>query len=251
MDYNKLYILDDPEWKYDVHPELMDGKNVMDYYDEDIEARLDALEKEEEAELEQQALLGDMDDDGLADDEKKLVADIKAQQKLLTTQAILAKGNNKSVIPRKYRVRQPGTMEQELAGRGVNATKALDRLRSRSRGRKRTRDDSVDATAMPPPQIDIVDAEAGISKTQAKKMKRSKSRAESTTRTGSHSRPRAPSAAGLKSDVELEKTDKLRKQGQRGMNQNARKGESDRRHMDLHPKHLLTGKRGIGSNTRR
>lgn len=42
------YILKNPEWKYDIMPELQDGKNVADFIDPDIVARLEELEREEE-----------------------------------------------------------------------------------------------------------------------------------------------------------------------------------------------------------
>jgi nucleolar GTP-binding protein len=42
------YMLDNEEWKYDIMPEIMDGKNVADFIDPDIHAKLEALEKEEE-----------------------------------------------------------------------------------------------------------------------------------------------------------------------------------------------------------
>ena len=52
------HILDNEEWRYDVVPEFFDGKNVQDFVDPDIDAKLQALEKEEEEllqkELEQQ-----------------------------------------------------------------------------------------------------------------------------------------------------------------------------------------------------
>ena len=48
VDLKKNYILGDEEWKYDVLPEIMDGKNVYDFIDPDIEAKLNALEEEEE-----------------------------------------------------------------------------------------------------------------------------------------------------------------------------------------------------------
>lgn len=43
-----MYQLENEEWKYDIIPEIMDGKNVADFLDPDIEAKLDALEREEE-----------------------------------------------------------------------------------------------------------------------------------------------------------------------------------------------------------
>ncbi len=42
------YLLADEEWKNDVIPEIMDGKNVADFIDPDILEKLDALEREEE-----------------------------------------------------------------------------------------------------------------------------------------------------------------------------------------------------------
>ena len=42
------YYLDNDEWKYDKLPEIMNGKNVYDFIDPDIEAKLNALEEEEE-----------------------------------------------------------------------------------------------------------------------------------------------------------------------------------------------------------
>lgn len=43
----------------------------------------------------------------------------------------------------------------------------------------------------------------------------------------------------------------ISKYAQRGMNRNAKKGEADRKIPNLKPKHLLTGKRGIGKTDRR
>ena len=48
-DLRKHYLLENPAWKRDIMPEIVDGKNVLDYVDPDIEAKLMALEQEEEA----------------------------------------------------------------------------------------------------------------------------------------------------------------------------------------------------------
>ena len=39
MDMNKLYRLEDDSWKYDIIPEIMDGHNIADFVDPDIDAR--------------------------------------------------------------------------------------------------------------------------------------------------------------------------------------------------------------------
>ncbi len=48
-DLRKAYRLKSDEWKYDIAPEIIDGHNVADFVDADIEARLAALEREEDA----------------------------------------------------------------------------------------------------------------------------------------------------------------------------------------------------------
>ena len=40
--------MEDPNWKYDVVPEIMDGKNIADYIDADNLKKLEELELEEE-----------------------------------------------------------------------------------------------------------------------------------------------------------------------------------------------------------
>ena len=48
-DMRKMWQLEDDSWKYDIMPEIMDGRNVADFVDPDIEAQLAQLEKEEDA----------------------------------------------------------------------------------------------------------------------------------------------------------------------------------------------------------
>lgn len=45
----KKWQLENDSWKYDIMPEIMDGRNVADFVDPDIEAQLAQLEKEEDA----------------------------------------------------------------------------------------------------------------------------------------------------------------------------------------------------------
>ncbi|KAH3759803.1 nucleolar GTP-binding protein 1 [Pelomyxa schiedti] len=52
MSDRESYILENPAWKYDVIPEIMDGKNIIDFIDPDIVARLEELEKEEDVAME-------------------------------------------------------------------------------------------------------------------------------------------------------------------------------------------------------
>merc|ERR1719326_2431370 len=47
-DIRKTFILDNESWRYDQVPEIMDGRNVADFVDPDIDAKLAELEREEE-----------------------------------------------------------------------------------------------------------------------------------------------------------------------------------------------------------
>ncbi len=60
-DHTENYMLADDEWKSDIIPEIMDGKNVADFIDPDIAEKLEALEREEEM-LEAEGFYEDHDD---------------------------------------------------------------------------------------------------------------------------------------------------------------------------------------------
>lgn len=67
------YILEKEEWRYDKWPEFYMGMNVADYYDADIEAKLNALEEEEDKILNMEADKAAMeesssDEDGITTD---------------------------------------------------------------------------------------------------------------------------------------------------------------------------------------
>jgi nucleolar GTP-binding protein len=62
------FKLENPDWKYDVWPEIMDGKNVYDFVDKDILAKVEALEKEEL--IEKEKGLGLDDDEGMKDEDE-------------------------------------------------------------------------------------------------------------------------------------------------------------------------------------
>ena len=65
-DYREQYDLKNPEWRFDAIPEILDGKNIMDYVDPDIDAKLAALE------LEEDQLAAEADAAAMGDDESDL-----------------------------------------------------------------------------------------------------------------------------------------------------------------------------------
>jgi hypothetical protein len=58
------YILANDEWKNDIIPEIMDGKNIADFIDPDIAEKLEALEREE----------GMLEAEGFYDDHEDMVS---------------------------------------------------------------------------------------------------------------------------------------------------------------------------------
>merc|ERR1712080_478999 len=96
------YLLDDDEWKNDIMPEVLDGKNVYDFLDPSIAAKLQALEEEEER-LEQE---GFYDSDSDIEDEETTNIREKAQwirdkQKKMIFEARNRKAlKNRSIMPR-------------------------------------------------------------------------------------------------------------------------------------------------------
>lgn len=92
--------------------------------------------------------------------------------------------------------------------------------------------------------------ERGRSRTRASKRKAvtpDKHRLASIER----SRSRSRSMSGVRDEKMAAKVRRLSKSAQRPLQLNARKGEADRHVYDLKPKHLYSGKRGIGKTDRR
>ena len=81
------FKLENPDWKYDIWPEFMDGKNVFDFVDKDILKKVEALEKEEEEILQKgdKGMLMDNDEDMNDGEESSELSEdlIEAHDKLM------------------------------------------------------------------------------------------------------------------------------------------------------------------------
>lgn len=108
-DLRKGYQLKSEEWKYDIMPELLDGHNVYDFVDADIDAKLAELEREEEElsvahaarlarELEEEG-----DEEDLTEEQKADLAAIKKRKKQIVIDHRLKKGaaNNQAILPKR------------------------------------------------------------------------------------------------------------------------------------------------------
>ena len=96
------YLLVNDEWKHDKIPEIMDGKNVADFIDPEIEAKLELLEKEEEKLIEQGYYVSD---DEMENEEEKAIREaadiIKAKTHVIISAHQQAKGKNRPTLPKK------------------------------------------------------------------------------------------------------------------------------------------------------
>jgi len=227
VDLNKRYLLDNSEWKYDVIPEIWDGKNVADFIDPEIEEKLLALEREED-ELEAKGFYNEeeeMEDSG--DEEiKELGKKIKEKKKMIVTEHRAKKflHKNKPAIPRKVSAMKSKKQEmsshlEEMGLDGEQAAKA-----SAASSKKRTRSLSRAAE-------EDGDEEGA--------RKRARSRSVSRVDLGLHTEEAKTSAR------------KIAKRSQRLRNRFGKAGEADRVIQTAKPKHLFSGKRGIGKTGRR
>merc|ERR1711868_174135 len=222
VDLQKNYDLPDDQ-KYDIIPETWQGHNIADFIDPDIMEKLEALEKEEEA----RERAGFYESEESEEDEsyaeiKELAGKIRHKKAIMNADQILDNTkkptlNRKSVA--KKRERSVSRLQSEFEELGVthlevdNPDTHFNRARSSSRARP------------------------------VKKM-----RVEEGTR-GISARPRSQS--GIRDASQGAKLDKMKKKHDKKVFAKMGKaGESDRKIHEKKPKHLFTGKRGLGKTDR-
>ncbi|KAG7005551.1 nucleolar GTP-binding protein 1 [Physcia stellaris] len=232
VDLKQDYLLEDEDWKHDRVPELLNGKNVYDFIDPDIESKLAALEEEEEK-LEAN---GYYDSDESVEDADE--ADIRLKANLIRqkrdeimTEAKMKKSlKNRAMIPRTAKAKKLSAMEDHLDKLGFDTAAVSARARAQSRGRSAAR--GTISTE------DMMDLDTPMSENAL----RTKSRARS------QSNRREDGVTDLTARSKAERLSKL---GQKKMNRMARQGEADRHTTAAKPKHLFSGKRGMGKTQRR
>lgn len=228
VDMRADYLLENPEWKYDKIPEIFDGKNVYDFVDPDIEAKLQELEEEEEK-LEQEGYYDsdeEIDDDDEADVLRKAEL-IREKQQLIRNEANMKKRlKNQAIIPRKAMKKPFSELEDALDQLGVDtsnlAERAQPKARTRGRSMSRSRLGTEDGDSM------------DVDKTARDRM-RSRSRAPNTNRRDD----------GVQDEAMRTKAERLAKLNQKKMNRMARQGEADRHTTASITKHLVS-REGVG-----
>ena len=279
--------LKQPEWVNDIIPEIMDGKNILDFVDPEIESRLAELEEEEEQrvqladlEADEKASLAAMEDPESVEASRKVAAlakTIRKKKGIIKEKARVAKKNNHPTMSRAVaaRAKSVGDFVEHMGEMGVKTSKAAlrnlaaaakvkvggaDALPARDRrsrsadapatreGRSLTRDDGRGDS------MDVDGAARSGSKRPAQRANSVPRDRSSTARDQAsvlRSRSKSPAAAGVRDDAALKKVEKVAKQKQFRLNKMGRASESDRHIHIKKPKHLFSGKRGIGKTDRR
>lgn len=226
VDLKKKYLLKEDDWKYDVIPEFLDGHNVADFIDPEIEEKLEALEREEER-LEQEGFY-QSDDDMLDDDEEayKAAADaIREKKKLIVQAHRAAHGRNRPVLPKPTAAKfsTVSEMNEKLAQMGIDSADATERVREAAAHRKRTREEALPDEAVK----------------------------EATADERAESENFALSQQGFRNVKQKMEADKQKKNSQKQNNKMGKRGESDRSIQTKMPKHLFSGKLSAGTRDRR
>jgi len=237
------FMLEKPEWKNDIWPEIMDGKNVFDYVDPDILNKLEKLEAEEEEYYKSQENQMDQDDESsdLSDDLLEAHADVEKNKKIIRKKHELAKN---STLPRRVRdltesekfmqdVRSEKkdifTNMKNLSAKGTKdrREKLRDQLKknAKTENEEEEFDDDEESDKM-----DIEDEGNNISSKRAR-------RAKKTTE------------MEHKKKIEKQQTQtmqRMKNKLQKSWNRHARVNDADRSIAGKLPIHLNTGKRGNG-----
>ncbi|KDE03466.1 nucleolar GTP-binding protein 1, variant [Microbotryum lychnidis-dioicae p1A1 Lamole] len=258
MDLKKHYLLANDDWKYDVMPELQDGKNVADFIDADIVARLEELEAEEER-LEAAGFY-DEDTDEDSDEEAirtaaSTIRDKKANIRLLNQQK--DKLQNRPIIPRTVQRRTLSEMTSKLSEAGYDATNLEERAKMLAKargliGRKREAGEmDIDEFngGADDGEGDWVEADESMDHDGPRK--RSKTGTKSIVPSGKRLPTKDRQVAGLRDAEQAAKAVRLRQLYQREPNRLAKASESDRHIRTKMPKHLFSGKRKAGKTNHR
>lgn len=223
MDLRKNWLLEKDEWKYDPIPEIVDGMNVADWIDPDIEQRLAELEEEEDRRLEDLAAeKGDEDAQFQLDrPSKEAVRQIRLKHTMDRLEAASRRARSRGKLGR---VADAVERHQSLIHKDRSAS-AVAR-----EGRKRSRSAGQDALL------------ERIGRSQSTLRSNSKSRFLSAK---GRSRDRGVSVdklGGLKSGTQKIRALGIARKRTKPLRTDSRKGESDRHHYDMKPKWLFTGK---------
>ena len=127
------FLLDNQDWKYDEVPEFLDGKNIFDFIDPEIEEKLKKLEEEEEALLAEEGLKMDDDWEDLEPEIKEALNDVKMKEG-----EIRVLSRQKRNLRAEVKTKPVSELKAKLEERGKSGAKVEARVREESKKRGRT-----------------------------------------------------------------------------------------------------------------
>ena len=232
VDLREHYQLFNQEWTYDSIPEIMNGKNVSDFVDPAIEAKLLELEREEE-EFSMQRMEDNDEDSDLDEEEKELFHQIRDQRLLAKTQAQTRKKLNGKRMPRiaLESRRTKEDLQESLSSKGFE----VSQLRHGTRKRPLTS-----------PMEQVEEEEDFLAR--VRKQGRHDPNPDEI-----HQDPRRGLRTGEVYADATQKQQALKKfhQARKLMRSKGHYTEGDRFSTPKLVKHMVTGKRGIGKTQRR
>eukprot|EP00331_Platyophrya_macrostoma_P006574 CAMPEP_0176420878 /NCGR_PEP_ID=MMETSP0127-20121128/8852_1 /TAXON_ID=938130 /ORGANISM="Platyophrya macrostoma, Strain WH" /LENGTH=643 /DNA_ID=CAMNT_0017801525 /DNA_START=83 /DNA_END=2014 /DNA_ORIENTATION=+ len=240
------YDLENPDEKYDVVPEFMDGKNVADFYDKEIMKRLKELEKEEEMYL---AIKNNkMDEEDSDEYDEEMVNALKEVRERTSQFKIGHKmKQNKRAYPRNIPLEK---VEETLEKKGLPTDQVRERFKEKRKGKplshlEREVNRAMDVEDGEGAGEDDMDDEEGV---EEKKNERAQRKLEKRKRSLSKSR-----SVGAREvlDERTQAMVNLKKKLQNYKRNEGTSGEGDRRVIVKLPKHLYAGKRSNGKTDRR
>ncbi|KAF8134419.1 P-loop containing nucleoside triphosphate hydrolase protein [Boletus edulis] len=255
------YLLANDEWKFDIIPEIMNGKNVADFIDPDIAEKLEALEREEDK-LQAEGYYDSEEDMFDAEDEREKVDARKALGHKIHSQSIKKSKKNQARLPRTAGLRTLSELSTELKKAGYNPSSIEARAgmlaKAQAAKRKRTETDmdtDMDVDEDMDDMEEVAEGDEGEWMDVDGEEPPSRKRAKSDSGAFIAKSARAPRTnrqlAGMRDDQQASKAIRLRNLGQRERNMHAKAGESDRAIRVKKPKHLFAGKRKAGKTSRR
>jgi len=280
------YQLEDDSWKFDRWPEFYLGKNVMDFYDPDIEEKLKKLEEEEDKLLEMERNDNQLMDDDESDnsdgvteeDLRRSLKEVRSKKAILKLQHKMKKN-----LRARSKNKKLEDLEHHLENKGIDAN--IDNIRNRIKQRKTIKqlEDNQDKLNKKAFQDSHSQDDQMLGDQRGRKRKRSLSNSSDEHMDSDDARPASKKSTKLRSMTPMQL--KIKSQSKlRSMSQGRREGskpqyhptrvvpeehirlakkinkrfkhtvnvnEADRVVTAKKPKHLYSGKRGIGKNDRR
>ncbi|XP_020285102.1 nucleolar GTP-binding protein 1 [Pseudomyrmex gracilis] len=229
LDLKKNYDIEGDQ-KYDIIPEIWQGHNIADYIDPEIFEKLSKLEQEEQLREESGMYVYNPPEmTQMMRDIAQLAKQIREKKIIMRDEARITKASTKPIIPRtsgaKVRDRSVAKLKREMEDLGVDMENTENAHFKRTRGRSRSRSEPA--------------------------KKRMRVELASQSRARSVSKP-PRDEMGVKDGTMKTKLKNIahnalkKKIAKKGL-----KGEADRFIGNKMPKHLFSGKRGIGKTSRR